>query len=77
MNPKEQILLEKLLDDPVFNYLKLIVEEMKTNWRSVSSVKDTEFNTVKATIEKEAKCGALDALVSNIENRYANRPNEN
>ena len=71
MTKGERVLLDQLTSQSLFDYLKGFCERLKTKWRGESCVKDTEFLTAKATIEKEARCKALDALISEIESQYS------
>lgn len=67
---KKNPALEKVVkDDRAMAALKAVADEMIINWDSTSCVKDTAFETAKATIEKESKVKALQQFFAELEQK--------
>lgn len=60
-------LLQKIVDCNEYKAVESVANEMILNWNSQSSVKETEFLTTRATIEKEAKVTAIKTFLNELE----------
>ncbi len=73
MDPKDKLLLQKILDEKTFGVLQRVANSMIMNWASRPCTKETGFETIKATIQKESKVDALKAFLEELERQAYDR----
>lgn len=59
--------LQRVTTEPAWSALNELAENLKTKWRVESCVKNTEWETARAIVERESKCAALDIFLNHIE----------
>ena len=64
---QDKIRLQKLMGNGDLKVIRTVANALILNWDRQSCVKDTEFETLKAIIEKESKIKGLTILFDELE----------
>lgn len=72
MDSKDKVVLQKILDERTFQVLQKVANLLIKNWDR-SCVKETEWETAKATVEKESKIQALKTFLEELERQAYDR----
>jgi len=72
MDPKDKVILQKILDERTFQVLQRAANMLISNWDR-SCIKETEWETAKATVIKESKIEALKTFLEELEREAYDR----
>ena len=72
MDSKDRVVLQKILDERTFSVLQKVANILIRNWDR-SCIKETEWETARATIEKESKIQALKTFLEELERQAYER----
>lgn len=62
----EQTLILQLLQSPQWSALESIAKRLHDEWNGESVVKDTEWDTLRAALEKEGRVRGLELFMQEI-----------
>tara|TARA_R100000789_G_C3019551_1_gene153241 strand:- start:2944 stop:3168 length:225 start_codon:yes stop_codon:yes gene_type:complete len=67
LSKQQKIELAKVLNESTLDIMRKVATEMIINWSKCSAVKETEHQTVVATVKKEERTTALQLFLEELE----------